>query len=93
MVMAITIGLASVVVALLFSRLTAQSEARIEDLSSQQRLELYSRTLADLELCATDAGKALGEHCAHQARLISQFAECDQHCRKLAAAWQSLPSR
>jgi hypothetical protein len=91
--MAITVGLACLVLVLLFARFQSGAEARIEDLSDQQRLGLYRRTLADLELCSSDAGKALAEHCVHQAKLITRFAECDARCLQLAAPWQKVPSR
>ena len=93
LVFAITIGLSCVVGVVLFSRFNSRSADRLESLSTEQRLSLYRRTLADLELCAGEVGEALKNHCAHQASLIARFAECDGHCRTLAARWQTRATR
>jgi hypothetical protein len=93
LVFAVAIGLTVLAGAVMFARIESAGEPRIEHLSDEQRIALYHRTLADLELCSSGAGEALANHCAHQAKLISQFAECDAHCRKLAGTWQKLPSR
>ena len=93
LMMAVAVGLTCLVVVLLFSRARSTGEARIESLSAAQRLELYERTLADLELCAGNAGAALSDHCMHQAKLAVKFSECDAHCKELASPWQTLPSR
>ena len=93
LVFAITIGLIAIVGVVLFSRYNSTATDRLESLSTEQRLALYRRTLADLELCAGDVGELLKNHCAHQASLIARFAECDEHCRSLASRWQRRPTR
>ena len=82
-----------VVAALLWAKWGSRGEAQLERLSNDQRRALYTRTLADLELCATSSGVALGEHCARQAAFIVRFSECDASCKNLANGWLSRPSR
>jgi hypothetical protein len=84
---------AFMVAVLLWSRWGSRGEAQLERLSGEQRRALYDRTLADLELCATNAGAALADHCAHQAELILKFHECDESCQELARAWQNALTR
>jgi hypothetical protein len=90
---AIAVAVAFAAAALLWSHGERRGQARLERLSATERAALYRRTLSDLELCATSAGAALGDHCAHQAELISAFPECDAACRELAAPWKAVPTR
>jgi len=87
------VALALVIAGLLWSNWGSRGEAQPEQLSEAQRRALFERTRADLELCATTAGTALGDHCAHQAELIVRFSECDEACRELAQSWQKGPTR
>jgi hypothetical protein len=86
------LALAFAAVAVLWASAGSHGEAQLARLSDEQRSALYARTLADLELCAT-AGDALGDHCAHQAKLIAEFPQCDAPCRKLAGTWHAVPTR
>jgi hypothetical protein len=89
----IAIGVVFVLAAVvLWGKFESKSQAQLDRLSAEERHALYRRTLADLELCAT-AGTSMADHCAHQADLILEFPECDAVCQKLAAPWETVPSR
>jgi hypothetical protein len=90
---AMVLVLALIAAALLWTKWGGRSEPRLDQLPAADRRALYERTRADLELCASGAGAALADHCAHQAELIVAFPECEASCQSLAGRWRSTPTR
>jgi hypothetical protein len=82
-----------VVATVLLAKWGSRGEAQLEQLAEPARRALYYRTLADLELCATSAGRALGDHCTRQAEFIQGFPECDAACQSLVRSWVRIPTR
>ncbi len=87
---AVAIAVALVTGALLWTSVRLIRGAQVARLPEAQRHALYERTRADLELCASAAGKLIKKHCEHQADLIVEFPECAADCRALAAPWLTL---
>jgi len=77
----VVVAIAAAIVAGLGSRQRA-----LHALPEDQRLALYSRTLADLrEFCGDGRPEALRDHCRELASFVVQFAECRGECQELAA--------
>ncbi|MCI0572993.1 MAG: hypothetical protein L0Y66_19785 [Myxococcaceae bacterium] len=62
-----------------------QERRALSRMPSDERAELYSRALADLEVLCSDARQtALVHECRRRARFLLKFPECDGKCRALA---------
>lgn len=81
----VAVGLSAIVALCLF--LESRERAALVTLPAPERLDLYRRTLVDLEHCARPgAPEAFHDRCVESARLILRFPECDRRCRALAHA-------
>jgi hypothetical protein len=64
---------------------TGQEERAIADMSQNERIEFYQRTLQNLTaVCADHDDERLADFCREQAELAVRFPECDSSCADLA---------
>lgn len=87
-------ALAVLLIAFMTWRVSAEQNA-IRSLPSEQRIAIYSRTLAELRAyCGAGRPGPLREHCAELASFIAQFDECADDCVELSRRQlESKPTR
>jgi len=79
---AIIMGIAGAVVLLLWSE--GAERRAIRDMPKAERQTLYTRTLQNLKMVCAPPDDAMRDFCAAQARLVTEFPECDRACQELA---------
>lgn len=73
-----------VVIAVLLLRRGRPTRQAILALPADERVEMFSRAMADLRLCEERADPRLRDTCRERAEFLLLFPECDEACRERA---------
>ena len=79
---AIIVGIAGAIVLLVWSE--GAERRAIRGMHQPERQQLYARTLQNLKSVCAPPDDAMRDFCAAQARLVTEFPECDRACQELA---------